>query len=376
MAWLEKFYVKVARYLHVSEQFFRRVLPNQYGRFCAPTDLNLDKIGDEELKSISVSFRSERAECDLPERLLERRLQLPDWNMPPLGLEAPLELQEACTRLLGWIQEHPQKAERCFPAFCKEEQMRLLTPKAAVSLRRKADRLGELLALAGMEDPETLATLIQNGLRETAPAVAEDFLDFDPDSGLFFDEDWDGILGEDRRERLWRIGTAGERRAFRAVVNYLAEQGFAVESDDGVSAILWRGETRAAVHRSDTEEFHQPGWDIEVRLWNEQNGQEARSYYIEVKTHTPRSRTRSLLPLSDTQMRQAAGLGGQYVLLRVIYDEASDCAIALRSFRNVIEHLADGTLRGAEGRYVLKWANWDIAYLIDQKYNTIYSQNG
>lgn len=46
-----------------------------------------------------------------------------------------------CTHLLGWIQEHPARAERCFPVFCKEEdQVKLLTPRVAVSLREKADR--------------------------------------------------------------------------------------------------------------------------------------------------------------------------------------------------------------------------------------------
>ena len=44
-----------------------------------------------------------------------------------------------------------------------------------------------------------------------------------------------------------------------------------------------------------------------------------------------------------------------YVLLLVIYDEAADQAVALHPFRNVVGHLADGTLRGAEGRFVLSW---------------------
>lgn len=375
VSWLKKFYAKTAQYLQVSGLFYVPILPNQYGRFCAPMDLKLDGIGDEELKSISVSFKSERGECDLPERLLERRLRLPDWNLAPLGLEeaasginaalqqflartslpeAPLELQEACTRLLGWIQEHPRKAKRCFPAFCREEdQMKLLTPKAAVILRKKADRLGELLALAGTEDPEALTCLIQKGLREDAPKVLENLPDFDPESGMFFDEDWDDTLGEDRRERLRRIGEAGERCAFRAVVDYFSGQGFAVKSEDGGTALLSRGNTRIAVCRPDTEEFRQPGWDIEVKMWD---GQEERSYYLEIKTHTPRSQVRSLLPLSNAQMRQAACLGERYVLLLVIYDEALGRAVAMHSFQNVIERLADGTLGSAEGRYVLKWA--------------------
>ena len=53
-------------------------------------------------------------------------------------------------------------------------------------------------------------------------------------------------------------------------------------------------------------------------------------------------------------MRQAAGLGEHYILLLVIYDEASGRAAAMHPLQNVIRHLADGSLRGAEGRYVLQ----------------------
>lgn len=75
---------------------------------------------------------------------------------------------------------------------------------------------------------------------------------------------------------------------------------------------------------------------------------------MEVKTHTPRSRVRSLLPLSDTQMQLAARLGENYVLLLVIYDEAADRAVALHPFCNIASHLAAGTLRSAEGRFLLR----------------------
>ena len=374
--WLEAFYAKTAQYLPLSDLFYSSILPNQYGRLCASTNLKLDKINDEELKSISVAFKGERAECDLPDRLLEKRLQLPDWNLSALGLEdaasvvnialqqflswtslpeAPLELQEACTRLLGWIQEHPREAERCFPTFCKEEdQMKLLTPKAAVSLRKKADRLSALMAIAGTDDPEALFSLVQDGLRQSTSALPEDFPDYDPESGMIFGEDWGDMQPEKRKERLRRVGSAGERCAFRAVVDHYLARGYELESENAGIAALSRGEVKVTVYRPDTEDFHQAGWDIEVKI---RNGQETRNYYLEVKNHTRRSRVRSLLPLSDIQMRHAAGLGEQYILLLVIYDEASDRAMAMHPFRNVIGHLADGSLRGTEGRFVLQWTD-------------------
>lgn len=382
VAWLERFYAKAAQYLRISELYDTPILPNQYGVFHAPGELRLDKIGDEELKAISVSFKEERAECDVPAVLLDQRLLLPGWNLSALGLEAvatginaalqqflarasladaPLELQESCTRLLGWIQEHPQEAKRCFPAFCgEEEQMKLLTPKAAVSLRKKADRLNELLILAGTEDPDALFQLIREGAqRYDAP---ERDWDFDPESGAFFDEDWRGLDDESRDERLRRIGEAGERCAFQAVVDHFTGQGFLVEGEDGQTVSLSQedGGRRVTIFRPDTAYYRQPGWDISVRLQGET---EETDYYLEVKTHTPTSRVGSLLPLSNTQMRQAASLGGQYVLLRVVFDEKTNRAVRIESFRDVIGHLARGALRGAEGRFLLEECGPDSAAL-------------
>ena len=52
--------------------------------------------------------------------------------------------------------------------------------------------------------------------------------------------------------------------------------------------------------------------------------------------------------------RMWSNAGERYILLLVIYDEASDRAADIYPFQNVIGHLADGSLRGAEGRYVLQ----------------------
>lgn len=308
---------------------------------------------------------------------MDRRLKLPDWNLSAMGAdaaasgvntalqqflaktslpEAPLELQEACTRLLGWIQEHPNRAQRCFPAFCREEtQMKLLTPKAAVSLRRKAERFNELLALAGTEDPETLIQLVQKRAESVPPS--EPFEYYDPESGLLMDEDWTGLDNEAKSDRLRRIGEAGERCAFRAVVDYFVRQGFEAERDDGSIAELGSGDgkQRVTVCRPDTEDFKQPGWDISIRIGDKSGGLLTMTdYFLEVKTHTARSCVRSHLPLSDTQMRTAVSVGNAYILLLVIYDEERDQAVELRPFRDIPEQIAAGVLRSASGRYELE----------------------
>lgn len=75
--------------------------------------------------------------------------------------QAELIYQEACTRLLGWIEEHPDKAQEYFPAFYNEEdRMKLLTPKAAASMQKKAKGYARLMDILGAEDPEDVETIV------------------------------------------------------------------------------------------------------------------------------------------------------------------------------------------------------------------------
>lgn len=369
--WLNLLYTETARYLRVSDQYYSSIMPNQRGKFCAPFQLKLDEVADEELKEISVCFRGERESCDLYNTLADRRLDLKDWRLPAMPLaaaaeelnaalvqffahsnlpHAPLELQEACTRLLSWLREHPKQAEAYFPTFYKEEdQMKLLTPGAAVNLRKKADKLSSLLALAGTDDPEELEHLIRDKKEAPSPQGGS----FDPDSGIWLDGDWLDMDKDDRDERLRRIGAAGERCAFRAAVEALIQRGYTMkhlEEDRAAIFITPDGVGRATVERPDTEDYHQAGWDIQIIVTAEH---ESHCYFLEVKTHTPGSRARSLLPLSNEQMRLAAEKGKDYILLEVIYDETSGRALELHSFPNVLELIGRGALYHREGRYLL-----------------------
>lgn len=371
--WLNLLYAKAARYLRVSDLYYEPIMLNQRGRFRAPSRLKLDAVGDEELKAITVCFRGERESCGLYELLADRRLELKDWQIPSMQLEAaagelnaalvqffarsslpqaPLELQEACTRLLSWLRERPEEAENYFPSFCKEEdQMKLLTPSAAVSLRKKADRLSRLLALAGTDDPEELERIVQEGKTSKQSPDGRD--GFDPDSGMWLDGDWNGLGEEERRERLRRIGMAGERCAFRAVVESLTGQGYTVNKlaeDRTAELAAPDGSGQAVVERPDTEDYHQAGWDIRVTVTAER---ESQCYYLEVKTHTPRSVARSLLPLSNEQIRLATEKGRSYIVLEVIYDEGEDRAAAIHALPNIPELIGRGALYFPEGRCLL-----------------------
>ena len=371
--WLNRLYAKAAQYLRVSDLYQTPIILNQRGKFCAPSQLKLDEVGDKELKAIAVCFRGERKGCDLYAVLADQRLDLKDWRLPAMTLEtaagelnaaliqffarsnlpqAPLELQEACTRLLSWLREHPEQAEAYFPTFCKEEdQMKLLTPNAAVSLRKKADRLSSLLALAGTDDAEELERLLREDRARTEKQEDQGDV-FDLDSGMWLG-DWGGLSEAERRERLRRIGTAGERCAFRAVVESLVRQGYAVQRQGGdCAAVLTSpdGTGRVVVERPDTENYHQAGWDIRVTMTTE--GKDC-SYYLEVKTHTPDSVARSLLALSNEQMRLAAEKGRSYIVLEVIYDEEEDRAVAIHSFPNIPDLIGRGALYFPKGRCLL-----------------------
>lgn len=371
--WLNLLYAKAARYLRVSDLYYDSIMLNQHGKFRAPSHLKLDEVGDEELKAITACFRGERESCGLYELLADRRLELKDWKIPSMQLEAaagelnaalvqffarsnlpqaPLELQEACTRLLSWLREHPEQAENYFPNFCREEdQMKLLTPSAAVSLRKKADRLSSLLSLAGTDDPEELERIVREGKTSKQAPNGQD--GFDPDSGMWLDGGWDDLGDEERRERLRRIGEAGERCAFRAVVESLTGQGYTVKKlVENCAAELTApdGTGLAVVEHPDTEHYKQAGWDIRVIVATEA---ESHSYYLEVKTHTPGSVARSLLPLSNEQARLAAEKGRNYIVLEVIYDEEEDRAAELYAYSNIPALIGRGVLYFPEGRCVL-----------------------
>ncbi len=371
--WLNQLYAKAAQYLRVSDLYQTPIILNQRGEFCAPSQMKLDEVGDEELKAIAVCFRGERESCDLYAALADQRLALKDWRLPAMTLEtaagelnaallqffarsslpqAPLELQEACTRLLSWLREHPEQAEAYFPTFCKEEdQMKLLTPSAAVSLRKKADQLSSLLALAGTDDPEELERLLWADKTWTEKQEDQGGI-FDLNSGMWLGE-WGGLSDEERQERLRRIGAAGERCAFRAVVESLVRQGCAVQRQEGDRAAVLTspdGTGQTVVERPDTEDYHQAGWDIRVTTTTEAKNY---SYYLEVKTHTPGSAARSLLPLSNEQMRLAAEKGSGYIVLEVIYDEGEERAVAIHSFPNILDLIRRGALYFPKGRCLL-----------------------
>lgn len=387
MEWLNLLYRKIPRYLQSSDYYYKEILPNQYGELRHPSNLKLDQIDDEKLKEIAVSLRSENSECDVKKELVMQGLSMDGWTISGMKMEhvtahinaalqrilartslsnASEEIQNACTQLLSWIRRNPETAQQHFPMFCRDEdQMKLLTPNAAVGLQKKADQLQDVMEFFGTDDVDGIKEKFQQ-MQQEYEKMQKNLLQFgetqsdmggsgyyDSETGMYLDSDWINMDDAIRKERMRRIGTGGERCIFRMLGEHFTSQGFSVQSRTDHLAVYENVDSgeRVTVHYPDTEEYKQSGWDISVRF--ERSDGTQMDYLIEVKTHTATSKVRSLLPLSNKQMQKAAKLGDQFILLLVIYNEVLNTASKVYEFRNVISHLATGKLSNAEDKYCL-----------------------
>lgn len=369
--WLNCCYRKLNQYFRSNEIWFRNILINQKGELKSPENLRLDLIQEEELKGIAACFQGLDVECDVCAGLLDKKVSLEGWNLPVFRdndvtmrinsavqkllsegnlAQAQMPYQEACTQLLGWIQEHLDLARETFPNFYKEEdQMRLLTPGAAVSLQRKAKSLDRLYEELGTDDPEELERL----LREAKMQKIQDTAGVD----VMWADEMDGLSDQEQEDFRREIGEAGEEYAYRSVRDYFLTEGYEIRAEEGGTTLLSVPDGsdaggKAEILRPDTAHYHQSGWDIRVSLWDGDSMPE--EYYLEVKTHTPKSVARGLLPLSNEQMKLAAGKGGHYALLSVVYDYHNKSVIRMDSYQNLIQCLADGSVYNAEGKYLLR----------------------
>lgn len=377
--WMNRFYKACAHYLREGELHHRRIFPDQEGRMRWLNDLAKDGGKEEELKEIALCFQDKDPSCNLYRELLDCALNLEGWTVAVKGdrdvamrinnvvqkllmecslSQAELVHQEACTRLLGWIQEHPRLAQEYFPAFYNEEdQMKLLTPRAAASMHRKAKGYAKLMEVLGTEDPEELEKLMlqarQMGSMEDKTWSGEGFFDDDADMWL------DGELlelEEDERKRVCdEIGLAGERYIFEQVRQRLMEQGYQVLEEDQNQVKLSGSDGEYTILWPDTADYHQAGWDITVirRSPNKESGLQPIEicWYLEVKTHTLKSVKRGQLFISNEQMKMAADRGDRYILLSVAYDYHQKKVDEVKVYENLCRQLAKGKLVNIAGRY-------------------------
>lgn len=284
--------------------------------------------------------------------------------------DAEMEYQEACSMLLTWIQEHPAEAGEYFPAFSKEEdQMKLLTPRAAVRIQQKANRLEKIMNLLDCgreEDPEELIQkllerqeMLERTLKETnfETGQSKDFVE--EESGVTLEEaflkemGWLDLEEDTLRQKCREIGILGEKYVLTCVKNYYRKQGLTV-SEDTDSRILLQGgngsEARTVrLEYPDNATYHQAGWDIRV---TDSTINVTTQEYIEIKTHTRKSYVRKQIRLSNEQMKKAIREGAHYHVLVAVYDYSRKEGQEIIPYTGFLENVADGKLKNdGDGYY-------------------------
>ena len=367
--WLNTLYKECMTYLHEADVNYKKIFPDQEGNLRQLRSLYRDGISDEELKEIALCFQGKDPSCNIYCELLDRSVVLESWSVSEkrdmdiamrinnavqkLLMEcslsqAELIYQEACTRLLGWIEEHPAPAREYFPAFSKEEdQMKLLTPRAAASMHRKAKGFGKLAEMLGTDNPEEIETIIKD-LKNRGSGISAHSPEYHEETGIWLDEELIS-MSEDDRDRLCReIGEAGELHAYDLVCREITVQGCRLLEDNIGGAVYAGDGVEYTVCRPDSPMYHQAGWDIKVVR---KTDTEQRTWYLEVKTHTPGSIRRGVLKISNEQMRLAAEHTDNYIILSVIYDHHRKQVRKASAYRDPCRHLAKGTLRNLADGY-------------------------
>lgn len=387
--WLNGIYQKALLYMGEADVKYVSAFPNQNGEFLPPCHLKRDEVAEEELKEIAREFQDMEPECNVYQYLLDRNVCLePGYGLPVLRedevamrihrvvqqilsernlSDAAYGHQEACTRLLGWIQEHLQQAEKYFPGFWKEEeQMKLLTPRAAVRIQRKAQDCQKILDELGagtMEEAMRKLTEYKEEnekMKQKTTEVSEN--EEKEYSGILWDGmSWDeeleaefGDVPDDRKEEILReIGTAGEKYVLQQVKKYFEKQGYEKIRETDEEILLQKTEpsteNQIKIYYPDGGRYHQAGWDIHVSVT--EMG-EISNYYLEVKTHTRKSIMRGAIFLSREQIKAAARNREQYVLLSVICDYGCEEGKEIRVFADPVGQIGKGVFASRQKQYV------------------------
>lgn len=182
---------------------------------------------------------------------------------------------------------------------------------------------------------------------------------------LWDDMDWDEELSaqygdvSDRQkgEILQKIGAAGERYTLEQVKEYFWRLGYETCRETLEEIQMKRQEAsegqtdgQVRIYYRDSALYHQAGWDIQVSV---REGEEMKDYYLEVKTHTPKSGLKDTLSLSGQQMRAAARHRERYTVLLVVYDPKRQAGEKLEAFTDPLELMGEGRLVSRGKRYLL-----------------------
>jgi len=373
---LNVLYKKVYEYKGVNFLNKYAVIPNQEGELRCFDMVSKDCDIDEELKEIAKTFQEKDSNCNVYRNLIDKAIDLGEhyiYTMSNVEVasrihtvvlqilsevslpDAKQEYQEACTRLLGWIQEHMEEAKSFFPSFCREEdQMRLLTPKAAVGIQKKAKELKRLLDKMQLENVEELEKKLDKlkRLELLEEECAERQLYYDSDKDVFYNGEFLNLPEQEREDLLQKIGITGEKFALEQVKAFLVKQGYLEEEEALHKTKLVKREedATAEIEYYEEEQFHQPGWDICVRITR---AGKVETYYLEVKTHTYKSVKKNVLFISNMQMRMAAKCMDNYFVLMVYVDARLAEKNIEKYYRNPVKLISEGKLYNSCKKYEL-----------------------
>lgn len=375
--WINQMLERTSYYLTEQEVLEYRVFPNQEGIltgryikgdfFYGGTILKLDEVKNEELKEILRVFADEKPDCNLYSELLDRRIQLKNSSLMVVTddtvaiklntviqqllsehniSDVKPEYQDACTRLLAYIQEEPESARRNFPGFCTEEaQMRLLSPKAAVRIQRQAKQMQQLFVTLGVESPEEVLELLRN-TQQMADREAGVLMDEFGDVSL--DEEWEFGSEQERQKQMRQIGICGEQYAFAEICRGFSDWREEEKTEHRAVFVSEQYGLRAVVDYPDTENYKQSGWDISIRF----TGKIEKCFYVEVKTHTAQSAVRKLMMLSPQQWMMALCQRKKYAVMMVSYNRQKVCCTHAEVYHDPVELVMKGKIRGTMQKYV------------------------
>ena len=377
--WMNRMLGKTIYYRTEADVFEYRVFPNQQGNLVKRqegggfwseyTVLKQDGTKTEELKEILAVFEDLNAANNLYRELLDKNIRLETCSLQNVTddvvagklnnvvqqllaehniSDVKEEYQDACTRLLAFIQEEPEAAKRNFPSFCTEEaQMRLLAPKAAVRIQRQAKQMQQLFSKLGVASPEEVLDLLEQA-KQLASGYQENVEDYAWDGETSLDIDWTFSSEEEKIQMMRRIGNSGEQYAFEEICKCFADWTPLEKSNHRAKFALPGQELTAMVEYPDTDTYKQSGWDIRIEF----DGMVKKCYYVEVKTHTTKSIVKNQMSLSPMQVLKALQEGDNYAVMMVDYDRNQDGCVAANIYQNPMKLFSSGKIRNLMDKYV------------------------
>lgn len=386
-AWLNLFYKKWLFYQYTNEGYGLRIYPDQEGTFKPKETLSWDKVEAKELKTIAYGLKELSDDCNFYAKLMHEKIDIPQMYLPECKNEsvaltinqtvtrllaqknladASIEHQEACSLLLAWIQNNPKEAEAYFAAYCSEEgMMKLLTPKAAVRMQKKINKLEEILDILECQDEEKALAQLKEIIKQKHRnrEFGNDGTSFVfADGEVMIDKELLGDLSDCNEDETLRkvcrfIGLEGERYVFDRIKKFYQKQGLTVVSETSSEIKLTDTTKELADHTlprtvtilyPDNVSYHQAGWDISIT--DSAKGNE--TDYIEIKTHTQRSYLRKQVRLSNEQMRFAIAQKEHYHVVVALYNYLERKGEDITVYDGVLKHIQNGRLKNIQNGYI------------------------